>query len=475
MIPLPAYRDRTVLLLGMARSNLAAARALRASGARVLGWDDGAAARAAASAAGIALLPLEGVDWSQIAVLVAAPGVPLTHPAPHPMIAAARAALVPVIGDIELFLTAGLPARTVGITGTNGKSTTTALIGHLLDAAGRLNRVGGNIGVPVLDLEPLGPEGIYVLELSSFQLDLTPSCHLDVAVLLNVSADHLERHGSMEGYVAVKRRVFARQAQGDHAVIGIDDRWSSSIFEDLESRGHPGLVPIAVGRHLMRGVFVVDGILHEGPVPVCDLAQARALPGSHNWQNAAAAFAVARALGVPRETAVKALASFPGLPHRQEPVGCLDGIRFVNDSKATNGEASARALCSYDRIYWIAGGLPKADGLDAAMPHLQSVRGAFLIGDAARAFAARLSAAGVPATACGTLEQALPAALAAAREDAGADPAPVILFSPACASFDQFRDYEARGTRFRELVAALVEEEGRADLDGSGQCGGAAA
>jgi len=493
MIPVTAYRDRTVLLLGLARSNLAAARALRAGGAHVLGWDDGEAARTAATAAGITLQSPEGIDWSDIAAVVAAPGVPLTHPAPHPVVDAARAAAVPVIGDIELFLNAGHAARIVGITGTNGKSTTTALVGHLLSAAGRSNRVGGNIGVPVLDLEPLGEDGIYVLELSSFQIDLTPSCHLDVAVLLNVSADHLERHGSMEGYVAVKRRVFARQAAGNHAVIGIDDRWSASIFEDLQAQGHPGLVPIAVGRHLMRGVFVIDGLLHEGPVPVCDLTAATALQGGHNWQNAAAAFAVARALGVSRDVAAAALVSFPGLPHRQEPVGCLDGVRFVNDSKATNGEAAARALCAYERIYWIAGGVPKADGLDAAMPHLQGVRGAFLIGEAARPFAARLAAAGVAAQDCGTLEQALQAAFAAAREGVGHSDRPVVLFSPACASFDQFRDYEARGDRFRALVAGMIAADpdrigpgqtgsgqtgsGRAGSSraGSGVCGGAAA
>ena len=452
MIRIDAYRDRTILLLGLARSNLAAARALRAGGATVLGWDDGAPARERAAAAGIVLAEPEGIDWPGIAALVAAPGVPLTHPAPHPLIAAAKAAAVPVIGDVELFLNTKPVARIVGITGTNGKSTTTTLIGHILDRAGRANAVGGNIGRPVLDLQPLAEDGTYVLELSSFQLDLTPSCHLDVAVLLNVSADHLDRHGSMEGYVAVKSRIFERQAAGDHAVIGIDDSWSVSVFNALEARGHPGLVPIAVGRHLMRGVSVVDGVLHEGPVPVCDLGAARALPGRHNWQNAAAAFAVARALGVGREAAAGALASFPGLPHRQEEVGTIGGLRFVNDSKATNGEAAARALTCYDRIYWIAGGRPKSDGLDAVMPHLEAVQAAFLIGEAASPFAERLQAAGIAAEACGTLDAALQVAHARARADSGEA---VILFSPACASFDQFADYEARGDRFRDLVAAL--------------------
>ncbi len=471
MIPIAAYRDRKVLLLGLARSNLAAARALRAGGAEVLGWDDGLAARDAAAGSGIAIVAPDALDWPAIAALVAAPGVPLTHPAPHPLVLAARAAAVPVIGDIELFMNSRPAGRIVGITGTNGKSTTTALIGHLLSAAGKANEVGGNIGRSVLDLQPLADDGTYVLELSSFQLDLTPSCHLDVAVLLNVSADHLDRHGSMEGYVAVKRRIFDRQVAGDHAVIGIDDDWTGSIFAELQAQSHPGLVPIAVGRHLMRGVSVLDGVLHEGPVPVCDLKGARTLPGQHNWQNAAAAFAVARALGVSRDAATAALASFPGLPHRQEEIATIAGVRFVNDSKATNGDAAARALESYGRIYWIAGGRPKADGLDAALPHLQSVRAAFLIGEAAEGFGTRLRAAGVAACQCGTLDAAVQAAFDRARQDgdAGAPGEAVVLLSPACASFDQFSDYEGRGERFRSLVLRLQ------DTAGAGLLGGAAA
>lgn len=449
MIPVREYAGRRVLVLGLARSGLAAARALIAGGSDVGVWDDGQTSREAAAAAGLSLADPAAEDWSRVAALVMSPGIPLTHPAPHPAVLAARAAGVPVTGDIQLLRRACPEARICAITGTNGKSTTTALLGHILKSAGVPVAVGGNLGIAALDLPPLGRDGVYVLELSSFQLDLVEGATFEVAVLLNVAPDHLDRHGTMANYIAAKQRIFAGQDSRHTAVVGIDDAVAAAIAEAPMAAS---VVRISGADAAGADVRVANGVLTDAAGPVVDLARAPTLPGSHNAQNAAAAFAAARALGLDRAAIAAALPHYPGLPHRQELVSVIDGVPYVNDSKATNADAAARALACYDAVYWIAGGVPKAGGIAALAPLFGRVAHAFLIGEAAPDFA-RTLAGRVPHTMAGDLDRAL----RLAQERAGSErrTGAVVLLSPACASFDQFRDYEDRGNRFRALVQAL--------------------
>lgn len=452
---IPTRSNRTLALFGLGSSGLAAAGALRDSGAAVLAWDDLPASRRAAAAAGIDLRDPAVWDWPGLDALVLSPGVPLTHPEPHPVVRSARQADCPVIGDIELLGEAAPDARMVGITGTNGKSTTTALLGHLLAEAGRTVAVGGNLGPPALSLPALGREGIYVIECSSYQLDLIDRMRFDTAVLLNISPDHLDRHGDLAGYVAAKRRIFRdRPGGGQVAIVGTDDAASRAVLSDLEGRAGWSLVPIAVGRPVDRGVSVLGGTLFENGCPVADLSRIDTLPGAHNRQNAAAAFAAARSLGLSRAEVAAALATYPGLPHRQETVAVIGGVRYVNDSKATNGEATRNALVCYRAIYWIAGGRPKADGLDAVLPELDRVRRAYLIGEAEAAFAEEIGGR-VPVERCGDLERALRAAHRDAQRER--PPGATVLLSPACASFDQWPSFAARGDAFRSAAESLGE------------------
>jgi UDP-N-acetylmuramoylalanine--D-glutamate ligase len=459
MISVDSFAGRRVAVLGLARSGLAAARALAAGGAEILAWDDNPWVREAV-AAEIPLADLGAVDWREIPALVLSPGIPHSFPAPHPAVVLAREAGAEIIGDIELLGRAQPGARYVGITGTNGKSTTTALIGHILAAAGRRVEIGGNLGTPALTLAPLGSEGAYVLEASSFQLELIESLAFDIAVLLNITPDHLERHGDMAGYIAAKRRIFAHQRPGSTAIIGIDDPICRELCDELRRTGPAQVVPISVVESAPGGVYVDRGRLIDatGPQPalVLDLALAERLPGVHNWQNAAAAYAAARSLGVAAEAAASAIRSFPGLAHRQELVDTIDGVRFINDSKATNADATEKALLCYEAIYWIVGGLPKAGGITPLTPYFGRLRHAFLIGTATEEFAATLGNS-VPFTRCGDLATAVAAAAAAARRDRaqGAVVGAVVLLSPACASYDQFAHFEARGDAFREMVTAL--------------------
>ena len=443
MIRVPLYRNRPVAVLGLARSGLAAARALSAGGANVLCWDDRPEPRAAAREQGFEVRPAGPEDG--IAALVPSPGVPLSHPA----IAAAQGAGVEVVGDIELLWRTLPEPRYIGVTGTNGKSTTTALIGHLLHSAGaRRIRVGGNLGTPALDFAPVPGDGTFVLELSSYQLDLTVETTFDIAVLLNVAPDHLDRHGTMAAYVDAKRQIF-RPGRLKTAVVGSDDPISRAVHESLRERDQLQVMSVTVASRSRHGVSVAGGTLHEDGEPVCDLTQAAALPGKHNWQNAAAAYATARACGLAPGRLAQALLDFPGLPHRMEKIGTVGGIPVINDSKATNAEAAARAIACFENVYWIAGGRPKEGGIDAIAPHFPRIAHAFLIGEAEERFAATLGGQ-LPVTRCGTLDRAVAAALDAASRNGrkGA----VVLFSPACASFDQFSDFEQRGDRFRALV-----------------------
>jgi UDP-N-acetylmuramoylalanine--D-glutamate ligase len=444
-----------VAVMGLGKSGLATAEALRSSGAKVWAWDDSEARRNEAKALGFAPVDLTRCDWKELRSLVLSPGIPHNFPKPHPVATLAKQHKVEIIGDIELLGRSEKLARYVGITGTNGKSTTTALIGHILHAAGKRAAVGGNIGTPVLSLESVR-NGIYVLEMSSYQLELTFSIVFDVAVLLNVSPDHLDRHGGMDGYVAAKRQIFHHQAKPRTAVIGVDDDYSRQIHADLASKGDQIVIPISATQPIDGGVYAADGILYDAiggkPVRIADLQPIPTLPGAHNWQNAAAAYAACRALGVDAEVVAAALATYPGLPHRQELAAVVDGVPFVNDSKATNADAAAKALACYDAIYWIAGGLPKEGGIAPLASFFPRIRRAYLIGQAASDFARTLGST-VPHEITTTLTAAVAAAHRDARQDkvSGA----VVLLSPACASFDQFPNFEARGDAFRQLALAL--------------------
>ena len=439
MITARAFAGKTYGVYGLARSGRAAAAALRASGAHVRAWDDGEAARAAYDGELTDLnAGLDGLD-----ALVVSPGVPHTAP----LFVAATNLGVPVIGDIELFALARSelpPHRVVGITGTNGKSTTTALIHHILVAAGMPARLGGNIGLPILAQHPLPAGGVYVLELSSYQLELTQSLVADVAVLLNVTPDHLDRHGSFANYAGAKARLFLMQAPACTAVVAFDDQ----TCRDIAGAAIARVVPVSTGELLEEGVSVAAGVLAVDGAEVASQADWPDLQGPHNAQNAAGAVAATLALGLPIETIVGALATYAGLPHRMERVRERTGVRYVNDSKATNPTSAAPALAAYTGIHWIAGGQAKAADLDAVLPALGNVKAAYLIGDATELFAALLGPH-VPIVNAGTLAKAVELAASAAQ------PGDTVLLSPACASFDQFSDYEARGAAFRAAVEAL--------------------
>ncbi|MGE6698303.1 UDP-N-acetylmuramoyl-L-alanine--D-glutamate ligase [Hyphomonas sp. NPDC076900] len=463
MIPITEYAGKDVAVYGLGRTGLSAAKALKAGGARVHAWDDNEESRAKAEAAGIALSDINKRDWQTFAALVLSPGIPYKFPQPHRLVRMAEMTGVPVIGDMELFARAvqALPERArpkiVAITGTNGKSTTTALIGHILKQAGRDARVGGNIGTGVLDLAPLHSNAIYVLEMSSYQLDLVKSLRCDVAVFMNLSPDHLDRHGGMDGYQAAKMRIFQNQTEKDVAVIGFDDVYSQSIAIGLSAKGPQKVVQISSTYTLGKGISAVDGRLYDNQSGKAEfvgkLDECPALIGRHNYQNAAAAYAACRALGLDPGTIMAGLRSFPGLAHRMEAVGEIDGIRFINDSKATNAQAAEQALRAFKNIYWIAGGVPKAEGIAPLAPLFPNITKAYLIGQAEDAFAATLHGK-VPSQVCGALDRAVEAAYRDAK--AAGEPGAVILLSPACASFDQFKDYEQRGDVFRSLVQGMM-------------------
>jgi UDP-N-acetylmuramoylalanine--D-glutamate ligase len=465
MIAVDCFAGRRVAVLGLGRSGQAAARALAAGKAEVLAWDDNPKARDSVAAEATPC-DLATADWAGIAALVLSPGIPHSFPAPHPAVLRAREAGVEIIGDIELLGRMQPSSRYVGITGTNGKSTTTALIGHILACAGQPVEIGGNLGTPALSFAPLGTSGTYVLEASSFQLELIATLAFNVAVLLNITPDHLDRHGDMDGYVAAKRRIFARQGGSDTAIIGIDDPICRGICGELQRTGVARVLPISITGPAPGGIQVESGWLIDAtgaqPVRVLDLAQTERLPGSHNAQNAAAAYAAARALGIPPEQAVQAIRGFPGLAHRQELVGAIGGVRYINDSKATNADAAEKALACYDAIYWIAGGLPKAGGITALTPYFARLRHAYLIGAATEEFAATLGDS-APFSRCGDLAAALAAAHAAAQRDH--IPGAVVLLSPACASYDQFPNFEVRGDTFRRLVEDLCSASTGTEAD----------
>lgn len=461
MIAVRGFEGRRVGVLGLGRSGLPAARTLAANGAVPVCWDDKEPARAAAAAEGFAVEDLTRErPWADIGTLIVSPGVPHLFPEPHPAIVRAWEAGAVVDNDVGLFFRAlGMAeaeVKVVAVTGSNGKSTTTALIGHLLKAAGRPVQVGGNIGRGVLDLDPLADGETVVLELSSYQIDLARSLAPDIAVFLNLSPDHLDRHGGEGGYFAAKRRLFDLGA-ARRFVVGVDDRFGrflAASLRDDPATGEP-VTPVSVTRRL-RGagasVFMHKAHLVEwrkgAQAASVDMRTAPALLGAHNHQNACAAYAVARALGLGPKVIEAGLASFPGLPHRMQRVGERGGVVFVNDSKATNADAAEKALLAYERVRWIAGGVPKAGGIAPLRPLFGRIVKAYLIGQAAEEFAASLG--DTPHALCGDL------ATAVAQAAAEAEPGEAVLLSPACASFDQFRSFEHRGDAFAALVADIT-------------------
>ncbi len=459
MIPAPGFEGRRIAVFGLGRSGLTAARALKAGGALPVLWDDSVSSRMQTEAEGFAVEDLTAADWSGFAALVLSPGAPLTHPEPHWAVGRAREAGIEIIGDIELFAraVAALPEgdrpKVVAVTGTNGKSTTTARIGGVLIQAGMIVNLGGNIGIGVLALPAPTPDAVYVIEVSSYQLDLTTSFAPDVAILTNISPDHLDRHGGMDGYVAAKTRIFANLGEDQVALVGVDESWGAALADRLTQRSRSSLARIRTG-DTERGGAPCEIVVSNGAMRILDvrldLAGARSLAGRHNAQNAAFAYATARALGVPHEDTVDGLLSFPGLAHRMEHVGTLGRVRFINDSKATNADAARQALSSYDRSYWIAGGRAKAGGIDDLEDLFPRVAEAFLIGEAAGPFAARLG--DTPHRISGDIATAV-AAAAEAATSTGRDEG--VLLSPAAASFDQYPDFEARGEAFRAAVLAL--------------------
>jgi UDP-N-acetylmuramoylalanine--D-glutamate ligase len=463
MIPVTTFAGQTVAVFGLGRSGLLAAQALREGGAEPVVFDDNAESVAKAQEAGLTVQDLRALDWSKVAALVLAPGVPLTHPEPHWSVQLAHKASVEVIGDIELFCRerakSGPQCPLIAITGTNGKSTTTALIAHLVASAGRDAQMGGNIGVPVLELKPFTPGRVYVLEVSSYQIDLAPSLHATVGILLNVSEDHLDRHGTLENYAAIKALLPARVEAGGTAVIGVDDRWTRDAAERIERAGK-NVVRVSVLAPV-RGGYYAEGtrILRANggkAHAVAQLAGIGSLRGAHNAQNAACAVAAGVALGLDLPAIQKGLASFPGLAHRMQQVGRKDTklgkVLFVNDSKATNADSTEKALSSFPDIYWIAGGKPKTGGIASLAEFFPRIRKAYLIGEAAAEFAKTLEGK-VPYE----INEVMSAAVDAAARDADASDAkePVVLLSPACASFDQYRNFEIRGKAFTDLVLAL--------------------
>jgi UDP-N-acetylmuramoylalanine--D-glutamate ligase len=459
LIPVTVFAGRKVAVFGLGGSGLASASALLAGGADVVGWDDSADVIAKATSAGIPTADLNELDWSRIAALVLAPGVPLTHPAPHWSAELARANGIEVIGDIELFCRerrARAPkAPFVAITGTNGKSTTTALTAHLLRWVAHDVQLGGNIGTAILSLAPPDESRVHVIEVSSYQIDLAPTLDPSVGILLNVVEDHLERHGTLAHYAAVKERLVAGVQPDGLAVVGVDDDWSAAAAERLARAGKK-LARVSVRRRLPDGLYLEGTRIMRAAGgnmdAIADLAGIGSLRGVHNAQNAACATGAAVALGLSPAAIQQGLLSFPGLAHRMEEIGRQGGVLFVNDSKATNADSAAQALACFSDIFWIAGGKPKTGGIGSLARFFPRIRKAYLIGEAAPAFAAELDGR-VPYVVAETLDRATELA----ARDAGVSQVqePVVLLSPACASFDQYRNFEVRGDKFRALVRAL--------------------
>ena len=465
MIPVQGVENQTIAVLGLGRSGRATAAALAEGGAHVVVWDDGADTREQAEADGMTVLDLtRDASWEGVSALITSPGIPHLYPKPHPVIAKAYELGVPVDNDIGLFFRSfatrdwdqfDTTPRVIAITGSNGKSTTTALIHHILKESGRPTQIGGNIGTGVLSLDPAHDGEVVVLELSSYQTDLARALTPDIAVFTNLSPDHLDRHGGPGGYFAAKRRLFA-EGGPDRAIIGVDEAEGRYLADQLSmGPADDRVIRVSSGQKLERfgwSVFARKGFLSEyrkgRQVASIDLREVTGLPGEHNHQNAAAAYAATRSLGLAPREIERAFHSFQGLPHRSQTVAEIDGVRWVNDSKATNVDAAAKALTAFQRIRWIAGGMGKDGGIEALAPHLGQVLKAYFIGHSARDFALQIGQ--TPYEIAETMQQAV------ARAAAEAQPGETVLLAPAAASFDQYANFEKRGDDFTALVRALT-------------------
>lgn len=465
MIAVKGVDSLRIAVLGLGRSGLIAARALRAGGAEPVCWDDNPAARDKAGAEGFATADLSRPGaFEGIASLIVSPGIPHLYPHPNPVIAAALDEGIPVDNDIGLFFRSvgetgwgdhEVEPKVVTVTGSNGKSTTSALIHHVLTAAGRESQLAGNIGRGVLDIDPPGDGGVVVLELSSYQTDLARALTPDVAVFTNLSPDHLDRHAGLGGYFAAKRRLFA-EGGPDRAVIGVDEMEGRYLANQMaEGPGDDRVIRVSSARKLTGAgwlVYARKGFLTEWrkgrQVGSIDLREVKGLPGAHNHQNACAAYAACRTLGLAPRVIETAFHSFGGLPHRSQTIAEHGGVRYVNDSKATNVDSAAKALEAFTRIRWICGGLEKEGGLDALLPSTASVLKAYVIGREAAQFAVQLR--GVESEVCTDM------ATAVARASAEAEPGDVVLLAPAAASFDQYDSFERRGEDFAAQVAKVT-------------------
>lgn len=469
MISLDKYKGKKIAVFGLGKTGNGAVRALSNSGAEVYAWDDNENSRktlAELNLNNVRIADYYNYDWKNIEFLLLSPGVPLTHPKPHEIVIAAEKNNCKIICDIELLNLAVPEARYIAITGTNGKSTTTALIGHILKEAGITVQVGGNIGNSVLELENLSRDGVYVLETSSYQLDLLDKARFNIAVFTNVTPDHLDRHGDMAGYIKAKMNIFNNQTKDDFAIIAIDDDYTKKIYAELPKEGIRKVIPVSNSMQPKNGVYMEAVQLFDnldlGAPKEFNIGELEYLKGKHNWQNIVAAYAAARSLGVLPEKIISAIKSFKGLKHRIEFVAEIDGVKFYNDSKATNAEATEKALLSFNEIYWVAGGLAKTGGIGALEPLFSRVKHSFLIGKAEDEFAATLEGK-AEYTKCGNLAAATEKAWVMAKEDLIKNKvkSPVVLLSPAAASFDQWKSFEERGEKFCEQVREIKKNAAR--------------
>lgn len=466
IIPLH-YKGQTVFIFGLGIDGISAIKSFLMAGANVLVWDDNQAAREKLSEKLSSLSPecLENlrmlnpsqVIWPEISCLVLSPGVPFTHPEPADIVKLAQSANVRIICTLEILYETVKNCKFIGITGTNGKSTTTALIHHILRRCGVACKIGGNFGIPALDLEHLGADGVYVVEMSSYQLDLLDKFKCDISILLNITPDHLDRHGGMDGYVKAKKRIFKQLDGESSAIIGIDNQVSYKIYKDLLTNSSIGrIIPISAYEQTHDGVSVFDGQCYNNIgtyVDGMELGELKTLAGKHNAENIAAAVAACTLIGCSEEEIIAAIQTFEGLPHRMQYLGDVGKVTFVNDSKATNAEATSKALKTYDNIYWIAGGIAKEGGIEELKSYFPKIKHAYLIGEAQETFAAILEGA-VSYDKVNVLSKAV---FAAYRDAINSGEENVILLSPAAASFDQFKNFEERGTAFVELYEDIIE------------------
>ena len=456
MIKVTTYKDKNVIVLGLGKTGQVAARALMAGGANVIVWDDSQSSLAQASVQGFTVADPSMFDWDNIDALLVSPGIPLNYPAPHPLVENARNLGVPIISDIDLLRTEQNQCKFIGITGTNGKSTTTSLIGHILEQNYYEAAVGGNIGIAALDLNPLTEEGFYVLELSSYQLDITKNLDLNAAILLNITPDHLKRHGNMMNYANAKKNIFNFHKPGGLAVVGIDTPDSKNIYNSLLSSGHKNLVAITEKKPMKGAIYLSDGCIidnafADNEIAIDQLTFESIVP-RQNFENLAAAYAVLRHFGLSRQMIVHSLKSFQSLAHRQELTARIDRITFINDSKATNVPAVEQALKNYNNMYLILGGRSKGESLKPIIKYADKINHIFLIGEAADSFAVQLEDE-ISYTIVYNMEEAVNSARTMALN--APKSSPVVILSPACESYDQFNNFEHRGDTFKQIVANL--------------------